>query len=98
MSNRVRDVRVAAVALAAALMIGLIGLLASAAVARSPGTTGGVRRLLFACVRHAGHVAGNHGAHLTILGGAVVVYGAYVAVGIARNGWPSFSWRLRPPD
>jgi hypothetical protein len=89
---------VAVVALAAALMVGLIGLLAWAAVARSPDTTGGVGRLLFACVRHADHAAGNHGAHLAILVGAVVVYAGYVSVGIVRNGWPSFSWRLRPPD
>ena len=97
MSNRIRELRVAAVALAAALMLGLIGLLASAALARSP-SAGGVRRLLFACVRHADQAAGNHGGHLAILGGAVVVYAGYVAVGIARSGWPSFSWRLRPPD
>jgi hypothetical protein len=40
----------------------------------------------------------HHLFHMVFGLGAGVVFFAYVARDIRRNGWPSFSWRLRPPS
>ena len=40
--------------------------------------------------------AAHHAFHLIFAAGAVIVFGLYLVREIRRNGWPSFSWRLRP--
>jgi hypothetical protein len=44
-----------------------------------------------------GQVLAHHFFHILFGLGAAVVFGAYVVVDIRRNGWPTFSWRIRPP-
>jgi hypothetical protein len=39
-----------------------------------------------------GHVAANHLIHTLLLGAAVIVFLAFVAVDVRRHGWPRFSW------
>ncbi len=42
---------------------------------------------------HAAH----HLFHILFGGGALVIFVSYLVVSIVRHGWPSFSWRIRPP-
>jgi hypothetical protein len=44
-----------------------------------------------------GQVFAHHFFHILFGLGAAVVFGAYVFLDIRRNGWPTFSWRIRPP-
>jgi hypothetical protein len=57
-----------------------------------------------AVVRHLlgthGHAAAAHLVHYLLLGTAVIVFLAFVAVDVRRHGWPRFSRRGGPsgPD
>jgi hypothetical protein len=46
----------------------------------------------------AGQVMAHHWFHIVFGAGAVAVFAAYVGLDIRRNGWPTFSWRLRPSE
>lgn len=45
---------------------------------------------------HSSEHAAHHLAHLLVVGGAAIIFCVYLAVHVGKNGWPSFSWRLRP--
>jgi hypothetical protein len=47
-----------------------------------------------------GHAAVAHLVHYLLLGVAVIVFLAFVAVDVRKYGWPRFSWRGGPsrPD
>ena len=47
---------------------------------------------------HLHKEAAHHAFHLLFGGGALVVFGIYLVREIRTNGWPSFSWRLRPSE
>jgi len=40
------------------------------------------------------HELGHHGLHIGLVLGAFAIFLGAVARDIARNGWPTFSWRL----
>jgi hypothetical protein len=40
-----------------------------------------------------GHAGAAHLVHYLLLGIAVIVFLAFVAVDVRRHGWPRFSWR-----
>lgn len=46
------------------------------------------------------HFLAHHLLHVAFIGGASVVFCLYVMFLVLENGWPTFSWRLRPdaPD
>jgi hypothetical protein len=44
-----------------------------------------------------GQVLAHHFFHILFGLGAAGVFAAYVLVDVRRNGWPTFSWRIRPP-
>jgi hypothetical protein len=44
------------------------------------------------------HAAPAHLVHYLLLGTAVIVFLAFVAVDIRRHGWPRFSWRGEPSE
>jgi hypothetical protein len=44
------------------------------------------------------HVAANHIIHFLLIGAAVIVFLAFVAVDCRRHGWPRFSWRGGDPS
>jgi hypothetical protein len=44
-----------------------------------------------------GQALAHHFFHILFGLGAAAVFAAYVLVDIRRNGWPTFSWRVRPP-
>jgi hypothetical protein len=44
-----------------------------------------------------GQALAHHLFHVLFAGGAVLAFGIYVALDVRRHGWPTFSWRLRPP-
>jgi hypothetical protein len=44
-----------------------------------------------------GQTLAHHFFHVLFAGGAAVIFGAFVVVDIHRHGWPTFSWRARPP-
>lgn len=44
-----------------------------------------------------GDTLAHHLFHLTFGAGAALVFAALVLADIRRNGWPTFSWRLRSP-
>ena len=44
---------------------------------------------------HLHRQAAHHAFHLLFVGGAVIVFSIYLVREIRRNGWPSFSWRVR---
>jgi hypothetical protein len=48
-------------------------------------------------IGHAGRALGPHLIHLLIIGGAVLVFLAYLVWYMLANGWPSFSLRLTEP-
>ena len=43
-----------------------------------------------------GSAAGHHAFHIAFGGGAVLVFAVFMLRDVRGNGWPSFSWRLRP--
>jgi hypothetical protein len=45
-----------------------------------------------------GQTLAHHFFHILFAGGATVIFGAFVLVDIRRHGWPTFSWRARPPS
>jgi hypothetical protein len=45
-----------------------------------------------------GQTLAHHFFHIVFGLGAVVVFAVYVFVDVRRNGWPSFSWRIRPEE
>ncbi len=73
-------VSVGAASLAAAGLVAAAG----AAVSRRAFSSGGAR------------LVGQHFFHFVFLGGALIVFAAYLVVDVRRNGALSFSWRLRP--
>ena len=92
-----RDVALATGGLAVTLGAGLALGLVPPAVDQSGAARGS--GFLFVCSRflHSAHQAlGHHAAHILLIGGAALVYAGYLAVHVARNGLPAFSWRLRP--
>jgi hypothetical protein len=44
-----------------------------------------------------GQTLAHHFFHILFAGGAAVIFGAFVLVDVRRHGWPTFSWRARPP-
>jgi hypothetical protein len=42
------------------------------------------------------HLLAHHLLHLVFIGGAALIFCVYVAVLVAHQGWPTFSWRLDP--
>ena len=44
-----------------------------------------------------GQVLAHHLFHIVFGLGAAIVFVVYAVLDIRRNGWPSFSWHLRPP-
>ena len=42
------------------------------------------------------HLLAHHLLHLVFIGGAALMFCAYVAVLVLHEGWPTFSWRLDP--
>ena len=42
------------------------------------------------------HLLAHHLFHVIFIGGAALVFCAYVAVLVMHEGWPTFSWRLDP--
>jgi hypothetical protein len=48
-------------------------------------------------LEHLGQALAHHFFHILFGFGAAVVFGTYVLLDIRRNGWPTFSWRIRPP-
>lgn len=47
---------------------------------------------------HQGSEVAHHLTHLVVVSGAALVFCIYVTAYAVKNGWPSFSWRLRPRD
>jgi hypothetical protein len=43
----------------------------------------------------SGHM-GHHLVHLVFVGGGAILFSVYAAADVKKNGWPTFSWRLRP--
>lgn len=44
-----------------------------------------------------GQTLAHHFFHILFAGGAAVIFMVYVWVDVRRHGWPTFSWRIRPP-
>jgi hypothetical protein len=42
------------------------------------------------------HLLAHHLFHLVFIGGAALIFCGYVAVLVAHEGWPTFSWRIDP--
>jgi len=47
-------------------------------------------------LEHLGQTLAHHMFHILFGLGAVAIFVVYAAVDIRRNGWPGFSWRIRP--
>lgn len=47
-------------------------------------------------LEEGGEELAHHLLHGLFLGGAAIVFGAYVLRGVRSNGLPSFTWRLKP--
>ena len=64
-------------------------------IALSAGALGEAGHLLF---EHLREEAGHHVFHLLFPMVALVLFGLSVATDVRKNGWPSFSWRLRAEE
>lgn len=49
-------------------------------------------------LERAGQAVAHHLFHIVFGLGAAMVFGIYVLRDIRRYGWPTFSWRIRPPE
>jgi hypothetical protein len=49
-------------------------------------------------LERAGQAVAHHLFHILFGFGAAVAFGIYVLIDIRRHGWPTFSWRIRPPE
>jgi hypothetical protein len=45
-----------------------------------------------------GHAVAHHFFHIVFGLGAALIFGVYVLIDVRRNGWPTFSWRIRPEE
>ena len=79
-------------------VVAWVGLLLFGATQHAQGSP--LQSLLFVCHLTGSKAAGglaHHSLHVLFGGGAVVAFTMYALRDIHRNGWPSFSWRLRQP-
>jgi hypothetical protein len=45
-----------------------------------------------------GQALAHHFFHIVFGLGAALIFGVYVLIDVRSNGWPTFSWRIRPPQ